>query len=117
VVSSRRQSRLDLRDERGTVVVMFAAAMGALLLLVAIVVDAGGARRDRSADQAATDAMALAGAAALGSSTTPGVAACQAVWSYLVVNLPSTEARPCHCLPARPTPTGYRIALLSPRTR
>ncbi len=84
-MACRRQS------DSGTIVVIVAAAMGVLLVMVALVLDLGGARRDRDADQGAADAMALAGAAALADSSTSGVAACQAAWAYLLVNLATAE--------------------------
>jgi hypothetical protein len=94
VASSSHRGRLDPRDDRGAVIVIFAASMGLLLVLVALVLDISGAQRDKNADQAAADAMALAAAAELGNSSQPGVAACQAAWEYLVVNLPTIEVRP-----------------------
>lgn len=82
------------RDDSGVVIVLVAAAVGALLVMVALVVDLAGARRDRDADQVAADAMALAGAEGMSGATNTGTAACQAAWSYMVVNLPSAETAP-----------------------
>jgi Flp pilus assembly protein TadG len=82
------------RDESGVVIVLVAAAIGALFVMVALVVDLAGARRDRDADQIAADAMALAGAQGMSGATNYGAAACQAAWSYLVVNLPSAQTAP-----------------------
>ena len=82
------------RDESGVVIVLVAAAIGALLVMVALVLDLAGARRDRDADQLSADAMSLAGAQGMSGATNAGTAACQAAWSYMVVNLPSAETAP-----------------------
>lgn len=82
------------RDDAGAVVVLVAASMGALVLMVALVLDMSGARRDRDADQVAADAMALAAATALGGSDSSAVAACEAAWDYIVVNLPTAVTAP-----------------------
>lgn len=82
------------REDSGAVLVLVAAAIGALLVMVALVIDLAGARRDRDADQVAADAMSLAGAQGMGGATNYGTAACQAAWSYMVVNLPSAETAP-----------------------
>lgn len=82
------------RDESGVVIVLVAATIGALLVMAALVLDLAGARRDRDADQIAADAMSLAGAQGMSGTTSDGTAACQAAWSYLVVNLPSAETAP-----------------------
>lgn len=88
------------RDDSGVVIVLVAAVIGALLVMVALVVDLAGARRDRDADQLAADAMALAGAQGMSGATSSGTAACQAAWSYMVVNLPSAETAPApSCTP------------------
>jgi hypothetical protein len=76
------------------VVVIVAAAMGALLVMTALVLDLSGARRDRDADQVAADAIALAASASLSEGQTTGKSACLAAWSYLTVNLPTTEIAP-----------------------
>jgi hypothetical protein len=76
------------------VLVLVAASIGALMVMVALVVDLAGARRDRDADQVAADAMALAGAEGMSGATNAGTAACQAAWSYMVVNLPYTQTAP-----------------------
>ena len=81
-------------DDRGAVVVLVAALMGALIVMVATVLDLSGARRDREADQVAADAMALAAAANLSGSRTTAEVACESVWEYLVVNLPTAETAP-----------------------
>jgi len=91
--------------------VVFAASMGALLVMAALVVDLSGARRDKNADQMSADAMALAAASALGTADSPGVAACNAAWSYIVVNLPTTVAKPtasCSAFAGVCTPTVAR---------
>jgi hypothetical protein len=82
------------QDDKGVVVVIVAAAMGALLVMTALVLDLSGARRDRDADQVAADAIALAAAASLSEGSTTAKSACLAAWTYLTVNLPSSETAP-----------------------
>lgn len=97
--------------DRGAVIVIVAAAMGAILVMVALVLDLSGARRDRDADQTAADAMALAAAVSLGGSDNAAVAACEAAWDYLVVNLPTAETAPapsCESFRAACSPTTAR---------
>ena len=126
-MGSSRRRRTRLREDRGAVVVIFAASMGALLVMVALVVDLGGARRDKNADQMSVDAMTLAAASALGSADSPGVAACNAAWDYIVINLPTAATKPtpsCSAFSAVCTPTvartrtvtidEYRITLTHP---
>jgi Flp pilus assembly protein TadG len=125
--SDRARRRARRGDDKGAVVVILAASMGALLVMVALVIDLGGARRDRSGDQMAADAMALAGASALGSASTPGVAACNAAWDYMAVNLPTTATKPaasCSAFAGVCTPTvarqvtatfgAYQVTLTNP---
>lgn len=99
-MTARSSTRRRGRDDSGVVIVLVAAALGALLVMVALVIDLAGARRDRDADQLAADAMALAGAQGMAGATNTGTAACQAAWSYMVVNLPSAETAPApSCTP------------------
>lgn len=88
------------QDDRGVVLVLVAAAMGAIVVLVALVLDLGGARRDRDSDQVAADTMALSAAASLGGARTSAVAACEAAWDYIAVNLPTAVGAPApSCAP------------------
>lgn len=106
---------------------LVAATIGALFVMVALVLDLSGARRDRDADQVAADAMALAAASSLGGADSSAVAACQAAWSYIVVNLPTAKTAPAPscttfasaCVPTtarevQATIDEYRITLTHP---
>jgi len=72
-------------DERGAVLVLFAALMVAMLGMAAVVVDLGQQRSDRRAAQAVADVAALSGGKSL-SAGSPGQACIDAV-TYLNTNL------------------------------
>src|SRR5205823_4427243 len=75
------------RDERGSVMALWALLLVSVVGIVAIVIDLGALRYDRRADRAAADAGATAGAIALDGSPAGPRDACDTAWAYTVRNL------------------------------
>lgn len=81
------------RDEKGIFLVLWAVFVLALLGMVAIVLDLGALRADRRKSRAAADAAATAGAQSIALGP---MSACNAAWTYALLNLElATTSSPC----------------------